>query len=344
MAAAIAAWIGRRARQCATSHGSAPWLPEKMATDWQAHGEDSGGGAIGGGEGRLTLPCTTACSPKTITLPGAETMNVGNMGLDFFLSILRRWFTFAVPLTPLVPLVMGERIEEVEVEVEVIVAAAAAAALESLGLLPLVRWPLDAVCSGSVRLRARPAMPLALVEDVWDDDSGSGAGQGPWLMAIRWAMEPSRVSVALGAVAGILGPVLVCGRQSGWKKRAASKGWLTERGDSGPGLCESESSVEVVECAPQEREGCMMTMLLMAAVVCRRAVDGSGRGAGGYIGVEEKWTMEGKGAQGSGRDWARWVNRRAGAAGWREGGRVCVCDGDDIRWMGDETGQRASRA
>jgi hypothetical protein len=33
-----------------------------------------------------TLPCTTACSPYTITLPGADTMKGGIMGDDFFLS------------------------------------------------------------------------------------------------------------------------------------------------------------------------------------------------------------------------------------------------------------------
>lgn len=47
----------------------------------------------------LTLPWTTACSPNTITLPGAETMKVGAMGLDFLRSILRRGGIFvSVPL------------------------------------------------------------------------------------------------------------------------------------------------------------------------------------------------------------------------------------------------------
>lgn len=32
--------------------------------------------------GALTLPWTTACSPKTMTLPGAETMNAGIIGLE----------------------------------------------------------------------------------------------------------------------------------------------------------------------------------------------------------------------------------------------------------------------
>lgn len=32
--------------------------------------------------GALTLPWTTACSPKTMTLPGAETMKAGIIGLE----------------------------------------------------------------------------------------------------------------------------------------------------------------------------------------------------------------------------------------------------------------------
>lgn len=32
--------------------------------------------------GALTLPWTTACSPKTMTFPGAETMNAGIIGLE----------------------------------------------------------------------------------------------------------------------------------------------------------------------------------------------------------------------------------------------------------------------
>jgi hypothetical protein len=35
---------------------------------------------------RLTFPCTTACSPYTITLPGAETIKAGIMGLDVLRS------------------------------------------------------------------------------------------------------------------------------------------------------------------------------------------------------------------------------------------------------------------
>ena len=34
---------------------------------------------------RCTLPCTTACSPYTMTLPGADTMNGGIIGDDCFL-------------------------------------------------------------------------------------------------------------------------------------------------------------------------------------------------------------------------------------------------------------------
>lgn len=36
----------------------------------------------------LTLPCTTECSPNTMTLPGAETMKGGIIGLDCFLRDL----------------------------------------------------------------------------------------------------------------------------------------------------------------------------------------------------------------------------------------------------------------
>lgn len=32
--------------------------------------------------GALTLPWTTACSPKTMTFPGAETMKAGIIGLE----------------------------------------------------------------------------------------------------------------------------------------------------------------------------------------------------------------------------------------------------------------------
>ena len=32
-----------------------------------------------------TFPCTTACSPYTMTLPGAETIKGGIMGVDCFL-------------------------------------------------------------------------------------------------------------------------------------------------------------------------------------------------------------------------------------------------------------------
>lgn len=45
---------------------------------------------------QFTLPWTTACSPKTMTLPGAETIKVGIIGVDCFLSrfIPRRVFLF----------------------------------------------------------------------------------------------------------------------------------------------------------------------------------------------------------------------------------------------------------
>lgn len=32
--------------------------------------------------GICTFPCTTACSPYTMTLPGADTMNEGIIGVD----------------------------------------------------------------------------------------------------------------------------------------------------------------------------------------------------------------------------------------------------------------------
>lgn len=44
-----------------------------------------------------TLPWTTACSPKTMTLPGAETIKGGIIGDDCFLSKGRP--VFDVPLT-----------------------------------------------------------------------------------------------------------------------------------------------------------------------------------------------------------------------------------------------------
>jgi hypothetical protein len=31
-----------------------------------------------------TFPCTTACSPYTMTFPGAETMNGAIMGVEYF--------------------------------------------------------------------------------------------------------------------------------------------------------------------------------------------------------------------------------------------------------------------
>ena len=50
---------------------------------------------------RRTFPCTTACSPHTMTFPGAETMKAGIMGLDFLRSIFPRWFTFMPLVLPL---------------------------------------------------------------------------------------------------------------------------------------------------------------------------------------------------------------------------------------------------
>lgn len=88
-------------------------------------------------EEELTLPWTTACSPNTITLPGAETMKVGAMGLDFLRSILRRWGIFGS-----VPLV-----------------------LPSLLLMlpfPLAPWPLMWTCSkSSWRVRGLTPFPLS---------------------------------------------------------------------------------------------------------------------------------------------------------------------------------------
>jgi hypothetical protein len=46
----------------------------------------------------LTLPWTTACSPNTITLPGAETMKAGIIGVDCFLSWAKSLLPFFVPL------------------------------------------------------------------------------------------------------------------------------------------------------------------------------------------------------------------------------------------------------
>lgn len=42
---------------------------------------------------RLTFPCTTACSPYTMTLPGAETMRLGMKGFEwpFELPVGLRW-------------------------------------------------------------------------------------------------------------------------------------------------------------------------------------------------------------------------------------------------------------
>lgn len=51
-----------------------------------------------------TLPCTTACSPNTITLPGADTMKAGIIGLDFLRSILRLWVLGPGSATPLASL------------------------------------------------------------------------------------------------------------------------------------------------------------------------------------------------------------------------------------------------
>ena len=55
-----------------------------------------------------TLPCTTECSPKTMTFPGAETMKGGIMGLDCFRRDLCLRGTPLVwrelPDTPLAPL------------------------------------------------------------------------------------------------------------------------------------------------------------------------------------------------------------------------------------------------
>lgn len=58
------------------------------------------------------LPWTTACSPKTMTLPGAETIKGGAIGDDAFLFVAlevrsgrSEGALVACPLTPLVPLV-----------------------------------------------------------------------------------------------------------------------------------------------------------------------------------------------------------------------------------------------
>lgn len=48
-------------------------------------------GEHGGGRGGHTFPWTTACSPHTMTLPGAETMKAGAIGLECLRSILGRW-------------------------------------------------------------------------------------------------------------------------------------------------------------------------------------------------------------------------------------------------------------
>jgi len=65
--------------------------------------------------GSRTLPCTTACSPYTITLPGAETMNAGIMGLD----CLRFIFFRPLSLELLAPLVVSTRPESLEWPLEV---------------------------------------------------------------------------------------------------------------------------------------------------------------------------------------------------------------------------------
>lgn len=54
---------------------------------------------------RLTLPWTTECSPKRMTLAGAEIINAGIIGLDIFLDIAVACFAVPLALLPLVPLV-----------------------------------------------------------------------------------------------------------------------------------------------------------------------------------------------------------------------------------------------
>jgi hypothetical protein len=61
-------------------------------------------------ETRLTLLCTTACSPKTMTFPGAETMKAGIIGLEYLRSSLGvdgLFVPFIVGLLPLPPLGCG---------------------------------------------------------------------------------------------------------------------------------------------------------------------------------------------------------------------------------------------
>jgi hypothetical protein len=49
-----------------------------------------------------TLPWTTACSPKTMTLPGAETIKGGIIGVDF----LRANLGASLALDDLLPLLL----------------------------------------------------------------------------------------------------------------------------------------------------------------------------------------------------------------------------------------------
>lgn len=49
-----------------------------------------------------TFPWTTACSPKTMTLPGAETMNAGIIGVDALRSSFPREAFFEDLCVPLI--------------------------------------------------------------------------------------------------------------------------------------------------------------------------------------------------------------------------------------------------
>lgn len=49
----------------------------------------------------LTLPWTTECSPKRMTLAGAETMKAGIIGLDIFLDAGPLVWPLLPPLEPL---------------------------------------------------------------------------------------------------------------------------------------------------------------------------------------------------------------------------------------------------
>lgn len=53
---------------------------------------------------QLTLPWTTECSPKRITLAGAEIIKAGIIGLDIFLEIVLACVLLPLALLPLVPL------------------------------------------------------------------------------------------------------------------------------------------------------------------------------------------------------------------------------------------------